>query len=149
MVRQLQPWFQNLGKRLVKAPKVYFRDTGVLHALLRLRTESELQTFPQLGFSWEGFAIEEVIRRLDADRDAYFYATHGGAELDLLITRGGRRYGFEMKYADAPTTTKSMHVVLEDLHLAHLWVIHPGNQAYLLSERITALPLSRMDTLVL
>lgn len=147
MVRQLQPWFENLGKRLVKAPKVYFRDTGLLHALLRLRTERELQTYPRLGSSWEGFAIEEVIRRLDADRDAYFYRTHGGAELDLLIVRGGRRYGFEMKYADAPATTKSMHVALEDLRLERLWVIYPGRRAFALSKKISALPLSQLSTL--
>jgi len=147
MLRQLQPWSGNLGKRLVKAPKIYFRDTGLLHALLRLRTQSELQTYPRLGFSWEGFAIEEVIRRLDGDRDAYFYKTHGGAELDLLIERGGRRYGFEMKYADAPTTTKSMHVVLEDLRLEHLWVIYPGSRVFRLSEKITAWPLSRIAAL--
>ncbi len=149
MLRQLQPWFGNLGKRLVKAPKIYFRDTGLLHALLRLRTQGELRTYPRLGFSWEGFAIEEVIRRLDADRDCYFYKTHGGAELDLLIERGGRRYGFEMKYADAPATTKSMHVVMEDLGLAHLWVIYPGSRVYKLSEKITAWPLDRIAGLEL
>ncbi|MBI3553389.1 MAG: ATP-binding protein [Elusimicrobia bacterium] len=149
MVRQLQPWFENLGKRLVKAPKIYFRDTGLLHALLRLANERELQTFPRLGFSWEGFAIEEVIRRLDADRDAYFYKTHGGAELDLMIVRGGRRYGFEMKYVDAPTATKSMHVALEDLRLERLWVIYPGSRAFPLSKKITALPLARLDSLTL
>ena len=147
MLRQLPPWFENLGKRLVKAPKVYFRDSGLLHALLRLRDERELQTYPRLGFSWEGFAIEEVIRRLDADRDAYFYRTHAGAELDLLIARGGRRYGFEMKYTDAPTMTKSMRVVLEDLRLEHLWVVFPGRRAFQLSKKVTALPLAQLNTL--
>ena len=147
MLRQLPPWFENLGKRLVKAPKVYFRDTGLLHALLRLRDGRELQAYPRLGFSWEGFAIEEVIRHLNADRDAYFYRTHAGAELDLLIARGGRRYGFEMKYADAPTMTKSMRVVLEDLRLEHLWVIFPGRRAFHLSEKVTALPLAQVHTL--
>lgn len=147
MVRQLQPWFENLGKRLVKAPKVYFRDTGLLHALLRLRTERELQAFPRLGFSWEGFAIEEVIRSLDADRDAYFYKTHGGAELDLLIVRGGRRYGFEMKYVDAPAATKSMHLVVKDLRLERLWAVYPGSRTFELSEKISALPLGRLPSL--
>jgi len=149
MVRRLQPWFENLGKRLVKAPKVYFRDTGLLHALLRLRNQQELQGYPRLGFSWEGFAIEEVIRRLDADRDAYFYKTHGGAELDLLIVRGGRRYGFEMKYVDAPVATKSMHVALEDLRLERLWVIYPGLRTFPLSKKIVALPLERLNALAL
>lgn len=147
MVRQLQPWFENLGKRLVKAPKVYFRDNGLLHALLRLRNERELQSHPGLGLSWEGFAIEEIIRRLDADRDAYFYRTHAGAELDLLIVRGGRRYGFEIKYVDAPATSKSMHVTLKDLRLERLWVVYPGRRAFELSEKITALPLSELDRL--
>ena len=147
MIRQLQPWFENLGKRLVKAPKVYFRDTGLLHALLRLRTDRELRSYPRLGFSWEGFALEEVIRRFDADRDSYFYGTHGGAELDLLIVRGGKRYGFEMKYVDAPSTTKSMHVALEDLRLEHLWVIYPGTRPFRLKERMTAFPLSGLGTL--
>ncbi|MFH2204403.1 MAG: ATP-binding protein [Elusimicrobiota bacterium] len=147
MIRQLQPWFENLGKRLVKAPKLYFRDTGLLHALLRLRTARELQSHPALGFSWEGFALEEVIRHLDADRDAYFYKTHGGAELDLLVVRGGRRYGFEMKYVDSPTTTKSMHVVMKDLRLKHLWVVYPGTRTFELAKRISALPLAQMSTL--
>lgn len=147
MVRQLQPWYANLGKRLVKSPKIYFRDTGLLHALLRLRDARELQSYPKLGFSWEGFAIEEVIRHVDADRDAYFYGTHGGAELDLLVVRGSRRYGFEMKYVDAPVTTKSMHIVLDDLRLEKLWVIYPGARPFHLSEKIMALPLSELRSL--
>lgn len=147
MLRQLPPWFENLGKRLVKAPKVYFRDTGVLHALLRLRNERELQTFPRLGFSWEGFAIEQVIGRLEAERDAYFYRTHGGAELDLLVLRGGKRHGFEMKHTDAPAMTKSMGVALEDLRLDHLWVLYPGEKTYRLSKKVTALPVTRLDEL--
>lgn len=147
MIRQLPPWFENVGKRLVKAPKVYFRDTGLLHALLGLRTERELSTYSRLGFSWEGFAIEEIVRRLDAEREAYFYKTHGGAELDLLIVRGGRRYGFEIKYSDAPAPTRSMHVALEDLGLAKLWVVHPGSRRYRLTARIEALPLAEIGSL--
>ncbi len=146
MLRQLPPWFENLGKRLVKAPKIYFRDTGLLHALLRLRDQRELEGYPLMGLSWEGFAIEETIRRFDADRDAYFYATHGGAELDLLIARGARRYGFEIKYADAPAATKSMRTVLSDLRLEHLWALHPGSKTFPLSPDITALPLSRLGS---
>lgn len=149
MVRQLPPWFENLGKRLVKAPKVYFRDTGLLHALLGLRTERELMHYPRLGFSWEGFAVDAILRHLDADRDAYFYKTHGGAELDLLIARGGRRYGFEVKYADSPSTTKSMHIAMEDLHLERLWVVYPGTRAFPLSHKLDALPLSQLDSLKL
>jgi hypothetical protein len=141
MIRQLPPWFENLGKRLVKAPKIYFRDTGLLHALLGLRNLDQVSSHPRLGFSWEGFAIEEVLIRLQADQDAYFYKTHGGAELDLLIMRGGKRYGFEFKFQDAPRPTKSMHGVLEDLRLDQLFVVHPGSKSYALGERITALPL--------
>lgn len=145
MIRQLQPWFVNTGKRLVKAPKVYFRDSGILHALLGLRGPSAIHAHPKLGLSWEGFALEEVIRMASADRDAYFYKTHGGAELDLLLTRGGKSYGFEFKYGDAPQATKSMHVVIEDLRLEHLWVIYPGAHAYPLTEKIDVLPLAHVE----
>jgi uncharacterized protein len=147
MIRQLQPWFENIGKRIVKTPKVYFRDTGLLHALLGLRTERQLLGYPRLGFSWEGFAIEQIIRRFDADRESYFYKTHGGAELDLLLLRGGRRYGFEIKYADAPSTTRSMHVAIEDLKLNKLWVVYPGTRPYHLSDKIQALPINDIATL--
>ena len=141
MVRQLPPWFENVGKRLVKAPKVYVRDTGLLHYLLGLHTRLEVLGHPKLGASWEGFAVDEVIRSLDAERDAYFYATHSGAELDLLIVRGSRRFGFEMKVADAPAATRSMHVVLEDIGLERLFVVHPGTRSYELQDRISALAL--------
>lgn len=149
MIRQLQPWFENIGKRIVKAPKAYFRDTGLLHALLGLKTERQLLDYPRLGFSWEGFAIEQIIRHFDADREAYFYKTHGGAELDLMILRGGKRYGFEIKYADAPSTTRSMHVAIEDLGLERLWIIYPGSRRYRLSDAIEALPLSDVASLAL
>ena len=149
MIRQLQPWFENIGKRIVKAPKAYFRDTGLLHALLGLKTERQLLGYPRLGVSWEGFAIEQIIRHFDADRDAYFYKTHGGAELDLMILRGGKRYGFEIKYADAPSITRSMHVAIEDLGLERLWVIHPGSRRYRLSDAIEALPLIDVASLAL
>ena len=143
MVRSLQPWFENVGKRLVKSPKIYIRDSGLLHSLLSLRSRKELLQHPKLGVSWEGFALEEIIRLLEADRDAFYYRTHGGAELDLLITRGGRRYGFEFKFADAPGTTKSMHAVMEDLRLEHLWIVYPGERAYKLTEKISTLPLAQ------
>lgn len=141
LLRRLPPWFENAGKRTVKAPKVYLRDSGLLHALLGLRDASEILAHPRFGTSWEGFAIEAVIAGLKAERDAYFWATHGGAELDLLVARGGRKYGFEFKYADAPRTTKSMRVALADLDLAHLFVVYPGTRRFALDERITALPL--------
>ncbi len=115
MVRVLPPWFENIGKRQVKSPKVFLRDSGILHALLQLGTLSELQSHPKLGASWEGFAIEQVVHLLET-RDAYFWATHGGAELDLLVTIHGKRYGFEFKYQDAPRRNRSMLIsMVEDL----------------------------------
>jgi predicted AAA+ superfamily ATPase len=149
LVRRLPPWFENTGKRVVKAPKLYLRDSGLLHALLGLRNGTEVLSHPRFGASWEGFAVEQVIRFLDAEREAYFWATHGGAELDLLIVRGGRRYGFEFKYADAPGTTKSMRVALTDLGLDTLFVVYPGSRRFDLDERIRALPLTQLGELVL
>ena len=146
MVRLLPPWFENISKRQAKSPKVYIRDSGILHGLLQLEGLPELQSHPKLGGSWEGFAIEQIIRILDT-RDAYCWATHGGAELDLLILSGGRRYGFEIKYADAPGTSRSMQVALNDLALEHLWVIYPGQHEYALTDRITALPLDALPSL--
>jgi predicted AAA+ superfamily ATPase len=148
MVRQLLPWFENTGKRLVKAPKVYFRDTGLLHSLLALKTPEQVLSHPRFGFSWEGFAMEQVIRAARAEHDAYFYRTHAGAELDLLIMRGGKRYGFEFKFEDAPRPTRSMHVALADLGLAHLWVVFGGERELPLTDRISTLPLDRVDAVV-
>lgn len=144
MVRQLPPWFENVGKRLVKAPKIYLRDTGLLHSLLGLSARFDVLAHPKLGASWEGFALEQAIRLMNAEHDAFFYRTHAGAELDLLVTRHGRRYGYEFKHADAPTLTKSMRVALEDLGLARLWVVHPGERAYPLHERVEVVPLSKL-----
>ena len=148
MVRVLPPWFENLGKRLVKSPKVYLRDSGILHHLLGLGGMLELQTHPRLGASWEGFALEQTLIA-QGERDAYFYGTQRGAELDLLLLRRGLRWGFEFKCSEAPRTTRSMHVALEDLRLEHLWVIYPGTLRYALAERITALPLREIHTLEL
>jgi hypothetical protein len=139
VARVLPPWFATIRKRQVKAPKMYIRDSGILHALLHLRTLPGVQSHPQLGASWEGFALEQVCGLLGT-RDAYFWATHGDAELDLLIRLGGKHYGFEFKYADAPGTSRSMHVALQDLSLEHLWVVYPGRQAYALADRISVLP---------
>jgi predicted AAA+ superfamily ATPase len=142
MIRQLPPWFENTGKRLVKAPKVYFRDTGLLHSLLGMKSLEQLFAYPRFGFSWEGFAMEEVIQYIQADRESYFYKTHGGAELDLLVIRGGRRYGFEFKFEDKPRVIRSMHEVLKDLKLTKLWVVYNGDRSYSLGERVKALPLA-------
>ena len=141
MVRQLSPWFENVGKRLVKAPKIYLRDSGILHALLGLKNVNQVHSHPKLGYSWEGYAMEQVISLAEAERDVFYYRTHGGAELDLMLMRGGKRYGFEFKYSDAPGTTKSMHIVGKDLKLDRLWVVYPGESRYQMTDRIEALPL--------
>ena len=146
MVRVLPPWFANLKKRQVKAPKVYLRDSGLLHTLLGLTEEQELAGHPKVGASFEGFAIEQVLAALDAAH-AYYWATHGGAELDLLIERGGKRHGFECKLADAPGVTRSMRTALADLRLDHLWVLYPGDRTYSLDDRITVLPAARIPHL--
>lgn len=147
IVRVLPPWFENVGKRLVKSPKVYLRDSGVLHGLLQIGNMVELASHPAYGASWEGFALEQTLIA-HGGRDAYFYATQRGAELDLLLLRKGKRWGFEFKCADAPRTTKSMHVALEDLKLEHLWVVYPGTLRYGLTDKITALPLREIGGVV-
>jgi len=141
MVRALPPWFENLGKRQVKSPKVYLRDSGLLHALLGLPDDRALSGHPKLGASFEGFAIEQILAAFDT-RDAYFWGTHGGAELDLFIRHHGKRYGFEFKYADAPGSTRSMRVALEDLRLDHLWVVYPGEEGYDVDARISVVPVA-------
>lgn len=141
MVRVLQPWFANIKKRQVKAPKVYFRDTGLLHYLLGIRSELDLLTHPKSGASWEGYAIEETITAFAPD-EVYYWATHNGAELDLLLIKHGRRIGVECKRVDAPRLTPSIHIALEDLELDQMFVIYPGDLTYPIAEKVTALPLS-------
>jgi len=139
MVRQLQPWHVNIKKRQVKAPKVYIRDTGLLNSLLGLKTAGDVFRHPQCGSSWEGFVIEEVIRSIDPD-DVYFWATHNGAEIDLVFSKSGRMYGVEVKRADAPTMTPSMRIALEDLKLEGIAVIYPGQKRYSLHKKINVVP---------
>lgn len=141
MVRLLQPWHANLSKRQVKTPKVFFRDTGLLHYLLGIRSEKELLLHPRGGASWEGFAIEEIIKALLPD-EVYFWATHSGAELDLLLVKNGQRIGVECKRMDAPRLTSSMRTAYEDLELDQLLVIYPGSLPYSLDENIRAVPLA-------
>ena len=143
MARQLPPWFENLGKRQVKAPKVYLRDPGLLHALLGIGTQRDLEYHPKVGASWEGYAVEEVLKALQPD-EAYFWATHGGAELDLLLFKKGRRIGVECKRTDAPTLTASMRVALTDLKLDELFVVYPGERRYALSKQVEVVPLAEM-----
>lgn len=141
MVRQLRPWYANLGKRQIKSPKVYLRDTGLLHQLLGIRTEQELLLHPKSGASWEGYVIEEVIKAVAPD-EVYFWGTHAGAELDLLLIKHGRRLGVECKRMDAPRLTASMQIALADLALDHLTVIYPGDRPYPLADRVTVMPLA-------
>jgi uncharacterized protein len=144
LVRELPPWFENLGKRQVKSPKVYIRDSGLLNYLLGLETFAALEGHPKLGASWEGFALEEVLR-VTGDRDAYFWATHTGAELDLLVHWRGKRWGFEFKYSDGPVMTKSLHVALADLKPERVFIVYPGKERYVLHERIEAVPLIQLN----
>ena len=140
MARVLQPWHANVAKRQVKSPKVYLRDTGLLHALLGIADLRALERHPKLGASWEGFVIEQVILRAGA-RNAYYWATQAGAELDLLLSRGEQRIGVEVKYADAPRLTRSMIVAMADLGLQRLYVVHPGAARYALAPGIEAIGL--------
>ena len=143
MVRQLQPWHENLSKRQVKAPKIYFRDTGLLHALLGIRSLPQLLTHPLSGASWEGFALEQVLRIAQPDQ-AYFWATHQGAELDLLLFKDERRIGVEFKRSDAPKLTPSMRIAMDDLRLDALYVVYPGPHRYNLAPQVEAVPLTAL-----
>lgn len=145
MIRELQPWFENISKRQVKSPKMYMRDSGILHALLGIQTYDALQMYPKLGASWEGFALEEIIKhyRMQSD-ECYFWATQSGAELDLFIIKDGKRLGFEFKYTDHPKITKSMDIALEDLKLDHLYLVFPHDSTFPLAEKITALGLKSL-----
>ena len=141
MLRQLQPFHANIGKRQVKAPKIYVRDSGLLHQLLGLDAHKALLSHPKLGASWEGFVIEQVLARIQPD-EAFFWATHQGAEIDLIVHKGGLRWGVECKRTDAPRVTPSMRMALEDLHLDRVLVIYPGSKRFALADRIEAVPLT-------
>jgi uncharacterized protein len=143
MVRLLQPWHENIGKRQVKAPRVYVRDSGLLHSLLGLPDASSLLGHPKAGASWEGFALEEILTLLRFP-EAYFWTVYSGPEIDLFVPMKGRRFGFEIKLNEAPKVTASMKSALRDLHLDHLWVIYPGFQAYPVDEKITVWPLQEV-----
>jgi hypothetical protein len=144
-VRLLPPWHENISKRQVKAPKVYVSDSGMLHSLLGIADAEALDRHPKAGASWEGFCIAEVARRLGARREeCYFWATHAGAELDLLVVRGRRRLGFEVKYTSAPSITPSMRIALADLRLERLDVVHAGEETFPLGERVRALAARRI-----
>ncbi|MBM3523567.1 MAG: ATP-binding protein [Alphaproteobacteria bacterium] len=143
MVRQLPPWFENLGKRQVKAPKVYVRDSGLLHALLGIGTTRELEHHPKVGASWEGYAVEEILKAMRPE-DAYYWATHGGAEIDLVLFKRGRRIGIECKRMDAPVLTPSMRIALDDIKLDELRVVYPGTRRYRLAPKVEVWPLAEL-----
>ena len=140
VLRQLLPWHENISKRQVKAPKIYVSDSGILHTLLNIKSMDDLQKNPKLGASWEGFVIEQVIHKYKADsEECFFWATHGGAELDLLIIKGGKRLGFEIKLTSSPSVTSSMRNSLSSLKLNNLTVVHAGEKTFQLSKKIRAL----------
>ncbi len=144
MVRRLSPWIANIRKRQIKAPKVYFTDSGLLHSLLGIDTHQELLGHPKLGASWEGFAMEQIIRSEKADKESCFYwRTQDGAELDLLILKNGKIHGFEFKYSSKPTLTKSLHSVLENLMPSTMTIIIPGNEEYLIHEKVRVCGLTK------
>jgi uncharacterized protein len=143
VLRLLQPWHANLGKRLVKRPKVYLRDSGLLHALLSVRSARDLAAHNKLGASWEGFALEVAARAIGRrNEELFFWATHSGAEVDLFWQDRGRNWALEVKYTDAPRFTPSMASAMKDLKLARLWVIYPGTRTYALARNVAALPLA-------
>jgi len=140
MILQLQPWQANLKKRQIKAPKIYIRDTGLLHQLLGIRSGKELFNHPKCGFSWEGYVIEEILKTVQPD-EAFFWGTHNGAEIDLLMVKEGRLLGVECKRIDAPRMTPSMRIAMEDLKLEKIAVVYPGKRRYALAENVHAVPL--------
>jgi predicted AAA+ superfamily ATPase len=145
VVRVLQPWSENIGKRQVKSPKVYLADSGLLHSLLGLETSGDLEGHPKVGASWEGFGLGLVAERLGVEpEECHFWATHAGAELDLLIVRGRTRIGFEFKRTTAPRVTPSMRTALADLGLSRLDVIHAGSDTFPLAPRIRAVAAHRI-----
>lgn len=147
MVRRLQPWHTNLGKRELKAPKIYVRDSGLLHRLLGITDRDGLLSHPKLGASWEGFALEQILAACGAE-DTYYWATHNGAELDLVLFRRGKAWGVEFKVGDGPTMTKSLQIALGDLKLERAWIVHAGTKTYPVNERVDALPLHKLRELI-
>ncbi len=150
MIRILRPWFENIKKRQIKTPKIYFKDSGIYNALSSIRSLKELIKTPKIGPLWEGFALEETINYFQVPfHDCYFWSTHNNAELDLLVFKNGKRIGFEFKYSDNHKITKSMGIALEDLKLEHIYVISPGTHLFPLHEKITACGLDRITELII
>ena len=145
MIRILSPWYENLKKRQIKSPKIYFRDSGILHALLGLKNKNDILSHPKLGSFWEGFALEEVIRILGISaEDCYFWGTQSNAELDLMIFKNNKKIGFEIKYTEHLSVTNSMKISISNLQLDHLYLIYPGKDMFKLSSSITAISLEKI-----
>jgi len=145
VIRQLQPWYENISKRQVKAPKIYLSDSGILHSLLNLRSLKDLEGHPKVGASWEGFALEQVTRQLGArPEECFFWATHSGAELDLLVVRGKKRLGFEFKRTASPRVTPSMRSALDDLNSQRIDIIHAGEHTFDIEKKVRAVALTRI-----
>lgn len=146
MVRQLRPWYANTKKRLVKRPKIYFRDSGILHALFALENKKDVLSHPKLAASWEGFALEEAVRTAGLkEEEIFFWSVHSAAEVDLVFPKKGRLYGLEVKYLQAPRVTNSMRSAMAELSLSHLWIIYPGKVSYPLDKNITVIPMSDLN----
>jgi uncharacterized protein len=146
LIRKLQPWFYNTKKRLVKTPKIYFRDSGILHTFMTLENMSDLENHPKIGASWEGFAMEQVMINFGlSDDETFFWALHTGGEMDLVFRKKGRIWGIEVKYNEAPKTTKSMRSAISELGVSHIWVIYPGDDVYPLDKKITAVGITRIS----
>ncbi len=148
MIRELRPWIENINKRQIKSPKIYFRDSGIYHNLLGITDQKSLLTNPKLGASWEGMALEQIIRHFHATpEEAYFWGVHSQAELDLLIMKNGKRIGFEFKYSDAPQLTKSMQIAQDILNLDELYGICPSKTEYKLAKNIYVFDIEKYLTL--
>jgi hypothetical protein len=147
MVRQLQPWYENVSKRQVRAPKVYLRDSGLLHSLLNIQDMYALLGHPKIGASWEGFVIEQVLRIIRPS-EAYFWATHNGAELDLLFFHNGKRYGIEVKFSETPEITRSMRTAQHDLDLSYLWVVYPGTEVYQVDRQLSVVSVQKITEMI-
>jgi predicted AAA+ superfamily ATPase len=146
MVRQLQPWYENIKKRQVKAPKIYLRDSGLLHNLLNLPDMHALSSHPGIGPSWEGFCIEQILHTINPSQ-AYFWSTHSGAEIDLFFIRKGKRFGVEIKFSEAPKVSKSLFTAIDDLGLEHVWIVYPGKEHYPVHEKISVIPLKDIPSI--
>jgi predicted AAA+ superfamily ATPase len=141
LVRRIQPWSSNIGKRLVKSPKIYIRDSGILHALLNIQTVDDLLGHPVIGGSWEGFVIENILSVVPPHTGVYFYRTAAGAEIDLLLSIGGQLWAIEVKHSTAPKLTKGFHLACQDLNPASKWVVYSGTDKYQTRDGVTVISL--------